>query len=103
LTCRTEEHTLRIERVTQAIPGTTYPRLLEAVGHCPTEDIGGPWGYHEFLEALAGPDHEQHDDAKEWIGGDFDATDVGVETLTQTVDRVSRKWTRKPSAKRKQA
>ncbi|WP_369678895.1 IS1096 element passenger TnpR family protein [Sinorhizobium medicae] len=26
---------------------------LEPTGRCPPEDIGGPWGYQEFREALA--------------------------------------------------
>jgi hypothetical protein len=38
-----------------------YPRptsseyAIEASGRCPPEDIGGPWGYAEFLEAIANP------------------------------------------------
>ena len=29
------------------------PMLIEATGRCPPEDVGGPWGYQEFREALA--------------------------------------------------
>lgn len=36
--------------------------LLKATGACPLEDIGGAWGYEEFLEALADPDLEQRED-----------------------------------------
>jgi hypothetical protein len=39
------EHTIKIERIDQAIPGALYPRLLDASGRCPPEDVGGPWGY----------------------------------------------------------
>jgi hypothetical protein len=39
------EHTIKIERLTDPEPGTFYPRLIEAKGRCPPEDIGGPWGY----------------------------------------------------------
>jgi hypothetical protein len=41
------EHSVRIERITDAMPGIAYPRLIEAAGRCPLEDVGGPWGYHE--------------------------------------------------------
>lgn len=58
------EHTIKVERVTEAVPGTAYPVLLDARGRCPPEDVGGPWGYDEFLEALADPDHESHADMK---------------------------------------
>ncbi|MDZ7605492.1 MAG: plasmid pRiA4b ORF-3 family protein [Cyclobacteriaceae bacterium] len=29
------------------------PLLVEASGACPPEDVGGPWGYENFLEALS--------------------------------------------------
>ncbi|MGO7733498.1 plasmid pRiA4b ORF-3 family protein [Rhizobium leguminosarum] len=48
----------KIERTFPAV-GTEGPMLLEATGHCPPEDVGGPWGYQEFREALADPAHEQ--------------------------------------------
>jgi pRiA4b ORF-3-like protein len=35
-----------------AEPDLIYPRLIEATGRCPPEDIGGPWGYPEFLDAI---------------------------------------------------
>src|SRR6202140_281419 len=44
------EHTIKIERLIDPEPGILYPRLIEAKGHCPPEDVGGPWGYGEFLE-----------------------------------------------------
>ena len=36
------EHTIKIERFAEAVPGLPYPLLLEAVGRCPPEDVGGP-------------------------------------------------------------
>jgi len=95
------EHSVRIERVTDAVPGAIYPRLVEAVGRCPPEDVGGPWGYRAFLDAIADPDHEDHGDRLEWVGGPFDPTDAGVERLTQAVERLAKKWTRTLSAPRK--
>jgi hypothetical protein len=52
-------------------PGILYPRLIEAKGRCPPEDVGGPWGYAEFLEAIADPGHERHRELKEWFDDDF--------------------------------
>ena len=49
------EHTIKIERLLDPEPSIVYPRLLEASGRCPPEDIGGPWGYAEFLEAIHDP------------------------------------------------
>jgi hypothetical protein len=39
---------------------------------CPPEDCGGPPGYEHLLEALRDPKHEEHEEMREWIGGEFD-------------------------------
>lgn len=90
------DHSIRIERVNEATQGVTYPRLLKATGACPPEDVGGAWGYEEFLEALADPDHEQHDDMVHWSGGDFDAKDVGADSIIERFDRLAKKWAPRP-------
>ncbi|MBS0641258.1 MAG: plasmid pRiA4b ORF-3 family protein, partial [Proteobacteria bacterium] len=82
-------------------PGIVYPRLIEAVGRCPPEDVGGPWGYSEFREAIADPNHEEHAERLEWVGGTFDPANADAEALAQAVDKLARKWARKPSATRK--
>ncbi len=67
------EHSLRVEKILPPEPGTRYPQCLAGKRACPPEDVGGVWGYQEFLEALADPDDPQHDEYLEWIGGAFDA------------------------------
>ena len=37
---------------------------------CPPEDVGGIWGHEEFLDAIRDPDHPEHEDYTEWIGGE---------------------------------
>lgn len=95
------EHTIRVERITDPVPGIVYPRLIEAVGRCPPEDVGGPWGYSEFREAIADPNHEEHAERLEWVGGTFDPADTDAEALAQAVGKLARKWARRPSATRK--
>jgi Plasmid pRiA4b ORF-3-like protein len=95
------EHSVRIERISDAIPGIAYPRLIEATGGCPPEDVGGPWGYREFLDAIADPNHQEHADRLQWIGHHFDPNDVDAETLAQAVHSLAKKWTRRPSARKR--
>jgi len=75
------EHTIKIERIADAVPGIAYPRLVEAVGRCPPEDVGGPWGYAEFLEAIKDPNHERHAELRDWIEDDFDPMVVDSDRL----------------------
>jgi hypothetical protein len=94
------EHSIRIERITDAVPGMAYPRLIEAAGRCPPEDVGGPCGYRNFLDAIADPNHQEHAERLEWIGGDFDPNNTDVEALAQAVHGLAKKWSRR-SAPRK--
>ena len=55
------KHTINIERMTPPEDDVPYPRLIEASGRCPPDDVGGPRGYGEMLEALEDPGHERHD------------------------------------------
>ena len=95
------EHTIKIERIAAAIPGVAYPRLIEAVGCCPPEDCGGPWGYAEFLEAIADPKHDRHTEYAEWIGDVFDPNDVDIDSLSRSLDILARKWSPKSAARQK--
>jgi Plasmid pRiA4b ORF-3-like protein/IS66 Orf2 like protein len=95
------EHSVRIERITDAVPGIVYPRLIDAAGRCPPEDVGGPWGYREFLVAIADPSHQEHAEMLQWIGRHFDPNDVDAEALTQAVHSLAKKSTRRPSARKR--
>ena len=97
------EHTVKVERIADAAPGIAYPVLIDAVGRCPPEDVGGSWGYAEFLDAIADPAHENHAEMKEWAGEPFDPKVVDVEALTDDVAALAKAWTRKPPARRKQS
>jgi hypothetical protein len=94
------EHLIKIERVDEAAPNAIYPRLIAATGRCPPEDVGGPWGYAEFLEAIADPKHERHDELTEWIGGDFDPTVVETDWIEQELTTLAKRWSRKPKPTR---
>ena len=90
------DHELRMERVMEAEPSATYPRLLKAEGRCPPEDVGGPWGYDHFLEVMADPGHEEHEELLEWHGGPFDPQDAEPERLAQDFAKLAKRWAAKP-------
>jgi Plasmid pRiA4b ORF-3-like protein len=95
------DHTIKVERLVDPELGTLYPRLTEARGRCPPEDVGGPWGYAEFLEAMNDPKHERHDELAGWIDEDeFDPTAVDTDGLAQSVAALAQHWARRPVTKR---
>ncbi len=66
------EHKVALEKTTARQPGVQYPRCTAGARSCPPEDVGGIYGYAHFLQSIADPEHEEHDDFIEWVGGDFD-------------------------------
>jgi len=97
------EHTIKVERITDPMPGLTYPLLIDATGRCPPEDVGGPWGYAEFLEAIANPKHENHADMVQWVGELFDPNTIAFDEHAKAVEALAKAWSRKPAVKRKTA
>jgi hypothetical protein len=61
-----------LEAIAPASPRVVYPRLVECARRGPPEDVSGPWGYGEFLEAIADPKHERQAELLEWSGGELD-------------------------------
>jgi hypothetical protein len=77
------EHRIVVEKVLPPEPGVFYPRCLSGRRACPPEDVGGVWGYQEFLEAIRDPEHEEHDSMLEWVGGSFDPEAFDLQTVNQ--------------------
>ena len=93
------EHSVKVEALTAPEPDVAYPRLIEASGRCPPEDVGGPWGYGDLIEALQDPDHEQHAEMREWVGDDYDPHKFDAEPLKADVAALAKRWSKKPAAK----
>jgi hypothetical protein len=94
------EHTLKIERLADPEPGVHYPRLIQANGRCPPEDVGGLWGYAELIEAISDASHERHTELKEWLPNDFDPNKVDADWLVREVALLAKRWSPKPNKKR---
>lgn len=61
------QHEIVFEDRLKCEKGKCYPICLECANACPPEDVvGSVGGYADYLEALADPKHEQHDDWREW-------------------------------------
>jgi Plasmid pRiA4b ORF-3-like protein len=91
-------HRVKLEALVDADAETIYPRLLSAHGRCPPEDIGGPWGYAQFLEAMSDPNHERHADLIEWRGPDFDPKTVDEVAIQKRLTALARRSRAKPKA-----
>ena len=94
------EHTVKLERVADAIPGLTFPFLVDAAGRCPPEDVGGPSGYAEFLEIISNPAHESYAETQQRVGEQFDPNIADLKRLSEAVEALAAKWSRKASTRK---
>lgn len=86
------EHRIQIGKIIDPVPDDLYPRLIEVVGKCPPEDVGGFPGYCEFLEAIADPKHPEHENLKEWLGDTFDPNQPETDELKLEVLKLAKRW-----------
>ncbi|MFL5241885.1 MAG: plasmid pRiA4b ORF-3 family protein [Gemmataceae bacterium] len=81
------KHVVLIEKVLEPDPKVTYPRCVKGSRACPPEDCGGPYGYPHFLEAIQNPEHTEHEEMLEWIGGEFDPEKFDLEAVNRRLGR----------------
>ena len=65
-------HEILLEKVLEKEKGQQYPVCIKGKRACPPEDCGGIPGYEEFREIMADPEHEEHQEMKEWYEEDWD-------------------------------
>lgn len=74
-------HKVKVEQIVKLDAPIAFARCIGGENACPPEDVGGAPGYEEFLEALADPQHPEHDEQKEWIGRPFDPRAFDVDEV----------------------
>jgi hypothetical protein len=86
------QHEILFEGRVEAKPGQEYPICHSGHRACPPEDVGGIWGYADFLEAISDPDHDQHQEMKEWVDGKFDPEEFFPAMATLSMQSRSPTW-----------
>ncbi len=83
------DHDIVVEQVLAAEPEGRYPRCVAGRRACPPEDVGGPWGYEDFLAALDDPAHPEHQQWTEWIGAGFDANQFDLAEVNEALGQLA--------------
>lgn len=60
-------HTVLLEGAFLADAKVKYPVCIGGAMACPPEDSGGVFGYEQMREAVADPDHPDHEEMTEWL------------------------------------
>lgn len=84
-------HEVLFEGCLKAEKGGRYPVCVEGERACPPEDVGGVWGYAEYLEVLADPQNDQHEDFLQWRGP-YDSEKFDAVKTTKAMRRGLPDW-----------
>lgn len=77
---------------------TRIPNCMDAVGKCPPEDVGGPWGYANFLEVIKNKKHLEHKEISTRYGLEpgevYAENEVVIEEINQNLEALfnSENW-----------
>ncbi|HZD51473.1 MAG TPA: helix-turn-helix domain-containing protein [Woeseiaceae bacterium] len=84
-------HEIVLEEIAQPEPGISYPRCIGGARACPPEDVGGVYGFAEYVEAITDPGHSEHDEWLEW-SGPFDPAKFDVAQTTRRMRKGLPAW-----------
>ncbi len=82
-------HEITVENRRRPIGDRHYPVVLEGRRATPPEDVGGVSGYHELLEVLADPEHEEHQPFRTWAGHRFDPERFDLAAVNRRLARAT--------------
>ena len=85
------EHGIVLEKRLPADPTTAYPVCTGGQLACPPEDCGGVGGFYNLLDAISDPNHDQHEELRDWIGDDFDPEAFSVDQVNRTLAPLRRR------------
>lgn len=80
------QHELVLEAILPPSPDTLYPRCIAGERSCPAEDVGGAGGYEDYLQAMADPSHDQHEDMMAWRGP-FDPEAFSIAKVNKQLEK----------------
>lgn len=79
------EHKIVLEKILPFDSKADLPLCLKAKGACPPENIGGVWGYDNFLDVLKDNTHPEHEEYKEWVEDNFDPAAYDIKEVNKVL------------------
>jgi hypothetical protein len=77
------EHEILVEKITAPEPDIKYPTCIDGARNSPPEDCGGIDGYADLLDALSDPKRDDHQEALDWVGDDFDPEHFDLDEINE--------------------
>lgn len=85
------EHLITVEKIHAPDAASKgFAKCLDGGRACPPDDCGGVGGYEDLLDAVRDPEHEDHEDMLEWLGGMFDPEAFDIKKVNTCLRKL--KW-----------
>ncbi|MEZ6127854.1 MAG: MarR family transcriptional regulator [Planctomycetaceae bacterium] len=84
-------HDIELEGQSDVQSGVKYPRCVEGSRACPPEDIGGVWGFADYVRAITDPSDEEYEHYMEW-NGPFDPEAFSTSAATRRMRTRLPQW-----------
>lgn len=84
------EHHVEVLDLFAMPTGARLPVFIDGKWRAPPEDVGGAPGFEVFLDAMAHPNHEEHENLIDWYGKPFEPEDIEPEIVKIQLDRLAR-------------
>ncbi len=65
-----------------------WPVCVAGERACPPEDVGGPWGYADFVDIVSNPRHPEYRSTLAWCGGSFSPEHFDVDRVNERLRRI---------------
>lgn len=85
------QHDVVLENVKESEPGVNYPRCIDGERSCPPEDVGGVYGFADYVEAITNPNHSEYGELLQW-NGPFDPAQFDAAKATRRMKKGLPTW-----------
>ena len=82
------EHKITIEKSSPNTNPMPYAICLGGENACPPEDVGGPYGYADYIEAISDENHPEYEAMIEWGYEDFDPAVFNLEITKRILNTI---------------
>ncbi len=80
------EHEIILKKILPQ--ASSQVQLLEGRRACPPDDVGGTYGYEQFVEAMRDPKHPEHEAMLDWYGDEFDPEEFDVQAVAKRLAKL---------------
>jgi len=95
------EHVVKLEKRSPSDDPARLPRCLAGENAAPVDDMGGIYGYYDWVDALHDPKHESHKEAAEWLGKHFDPAHFDLDAINRRLAAAFKPVPKRPRKPRK--